>query len=266
MLGDIVHNEFVVDQIRRAGIQVVQDLGEIERGTLLLRAHGTVPELYRRAQEQGLEVVDATCPMVLDIHRIVRKLEEEGYQVVIVGDMNHDEVRGIAGQVKDALVVSSPGDVDAWPHKRWPRLGVVVQSTQNMENVQAILARLAAFCRELRFINTICRPTADHQDEIRRMPHENDVMIVVGSLTSANTRRLTQLSSAINPRTYQVQTAAELDPGWFVGAETVGISAGASTPDTIIEAVIERLQEFCPGSCLECGERTVAAEEEQEGH
>ncbi len=250
MLGDIVHNEFVVDQIQKAGIRVVETIDDIDQGVLLLRAHGTVPDVYAEAERRGLRVVDATCPMVLEIHRIVRSLAEDGYQVVIIGDQNHDEVRGIAGQVENALVVSSPADVEGW-RKRFPRLGVVVQSTQSMENVQRILPRLVRFCRELRFINTICKPTTDHQSEICRMPQDNDLMIIVGSYTSANTRRLTELSSTINPNTRQVQSAADLRPEWFEGIGAVGISAGASTPDTLIQEVIATIRRIRPDAEVE---------------
>ena len=241
MLGDIVHNEFVVEQIKKAGIRIVENLDEITEGVLLLRAHGTVPAVYEEAKRKGLKIVDATCPMVLEIHRIARKLENEGYTIVVIGDHNHDEVRGIAGQVKNAVVVSEPDDLsDGFPYLK--KLGVVVQSTQNIENVQSILPLLALHCKELRFINTICKPTADHQNEIRTMPRENDVMIIVGSYTSANTRRLTKISMSINPRTYQVQSAEDIKKEWFKGAKTVGISAGASTPDIIINQVIDAIK------------------------
>lgn len=252
MLGDIVHNEFVVDQIKKAGIRVVDSIEDIADGVLLLRAHGTVPDVYAEAERRGLRVVDATCPMVLEIHRIVRSLAEDGYQVVIIGDQNHDEVRGIAGQVENALVVSSPADLDGW-QKRFHRLGVVVQSTQSMQNVQRILPLLVRFCRELRFINTICKPTTDHQSEICRMPQHNDLMIIVGSYTSANTRRLTELSSTINPNTRQVQSAADLRPEWFEGIGTVGISAGASTPDPLIQEVIATIRRIRPDAEVEGG-------------
>ncbi|MBP7867869.1 MAG: 4-hydroxy-3-methylbut-2-enyl diphosphate reductase [Acidobacteria bacterium] len=255
MLGNIVHNEYVVDQIRQTGIRVVEDLDAIPPGsTLLMRAHGTTPEIYRKAAERGLRIVDATCPMVLEIHRIVRKLEEEGYEVVIIGDQNHDEVRGIAAQVSRPLVVSGPADV---PGEGWRsnRLGVVVQSTQNLENVQAIISRLVPACRELRFIDTICKPTTDHQNEIRRMPLENDAVVVVGSFTSANTRRLAELSVAANPRTHHVQTASELEAAWFEGIGSVGVTAGASTPDVLIRDVLDRIRDFRPDTVVDPDER-----------
>ncbi len=251
MLGNIVHNEYVVEQIMATGIRVVEDFAAIPSGsTLLLRAHGTAPDLLRQAADRGLHIVDATCPMVLEIHRIARLLEEQGYEVVIIGDQNHDEVKGIAAQVQQARVISRPEDIEGM--EGWgKRLGVVVQSTQNRENVQSIIGRLVGVCREIRFIDTICKPTTDHQNEIRRMPRENTVMIVVGSFSSANTRRLTELSAAVNPRTYQVQTADSIHPEWFAGAASVGVTAGASTPDVLIHEVLERIRAVCPDSVRE---------------
>ncbi len=204
MLGDIVHNEHVVKKIDEAGVKVVKRLDQVaEGGTLILRAHGAVPEIYEAAQERGLKVVDATCPMVFEIHDEVKQLAAEGYTIVVIGDHGHDEVVGIAGQVPGAIVISNPGEARLMGRKR--RLGVVTQSTQNIDNVRAIVAELCLKSREVRFINTICAPTKHHQDEIRTMPYENDVMVIIGSLTSANTCRLTQISKEINPRTYLVQ-------------------------------------------------------------
>lgn len=249
MLGDIVHNEHVVRQIHEAGIRVAGSLQDIPGGTLLLRAHGTVPEVYRQAATLGLNVVDATCPMVLEIHRIARELADAGYQLLVVGDHGHDEVVGIAGQVDhEAIVVSSPEEVPRL--RKISKAGVVVQSTQDIRNVQQIVAQLVPKCREIRFINTICGPTASHQNEIRRMPEENDVMIVVGSQTSANTRRLAAISASLNPRTYQVQSADDIDPAWLDGAQTVGVSAGASTPDWVIRQVVARIEEIGGSSHL----------------
>lgn len=245
MLGDIVHNEHVVKKIDEAGVKVVKSLDQVRPGgTLILRAHGAVPEIYEEAQARGLKVVDATCPMVFEIHDEVKRLAEEGYTIVVIGDHGHDEVVGIAGQVPGAIVVSNPEEARQLGRKR--KIGVVTQSTQNIDNVRAVVAELCLKSRELRFINTICAPTKHHQDEIRTMPYENDVMIIIGSLTSANTCRLTEISRQINPRTYQVQSAADLKPEWFKGARTVGVSAGASTPDWVIDEVVEALEKLEP--------------------
>ncbi len=245
MLGDIVHNEHVVRKIDEAGVRVVKGLDQVPAGgTLILRAHGAVPDIYEAAESRGLKVVDATCPMVFEIHDEVKALAAEGYSIVVIGDHGHDEVVGIAGQVPGATVVSNPDEARLMPRKR--KIGLVTQSTQNIDNVRACVAELCLKSREVRFINTICAPTKNHQDEIRRMPYENDVMIVIGSLTSANTCRLTEISRESNPRTHQVQSAADLKPEWFEGARTVGVSAGASTPDWVIDEVVEALEQLEP--------------------
>ncbi|HEY8369317.1 MAG TPA: 4-hydroxy-3-methylbut-2-enyl diphosphate reductase [Thermodesulfobacteriota bacterium] len=245
MLGDIVHNEHVVRKIDEAGVKVMKDLDSVPAGsTLILRAHGAVPEIYEAAERRGLKIVDATCPMVFEIHDEVKALAQEGYSIVVIGDHGHDEVVGIAGQVPGAIVVSNPDEARLIPRKR--KIGVVTQSTQNIDNVRQCVAELCLKSREVRFINTICAPTKNHQDEIRTMPYENDVMVIIGSRTSANTCRLTEISRSINPRTYQVASAAELKPEWFVGARTVGVSAGASTPDWIIDEVVAALERMNP--------------------
>lgn len=246
MLGEIVHNEHVVNELDASGIRMVDSLEQIGAGILLIRAHGATPEIYEAARRKGLKIVDATCPLVLEIHEVARQLQEEGYHVVVIGDHGHDEVVGIAGQVDRATVIASPEEADrAFTHSS--RIGVVVQSTQDIENVQQILAVLASKCREIKFFNTICAPTARHQEEIRRLPHEHDVIVIIGSLTSANTCRLTTIAQAINPRAYQVESAGDVRAEWFVGAQSVGISAGASTPDVVIGQVIQRIKEVSGG-------------------
>jgi len=243
MLGDIVHNEHVVQRIDEAGVKVVPEVENIEeKGTLLVRAHGAGPEIYTQAREQGLKILDATCPLVHEIHQVAREMEAAGYRVIVIGDHGHDEVVGIAGQVEDAVVLSGPEEVADRVPKRLKKAGVVVQSTQNFENVRKILFELLPMVRELRYVDTICGPTKTHQRDIRDLPGRCDIMVIVGSFTSANTCRLTEISRAINPASHQVEDATGLDPGWFAGAETIGVTAGASTPDWIIEEVVKALE------------------------
>ncbi|PID55790.1 4-hydroxy-3-methylbut-2-enyl diphosphate reductase [candidate division KSB3 bacterium] len=242
MLGDIVHNEYVVLELRQAGMTVVESLDQIDFGVLLIRAHGAAPALYAAARRKGLKIIDATCPLVLEIHKFARQLDEEGYQVVVIGDRGHDEVGGIAAQVKEPVVISSPEDVEKHFRRPYSRIGVVLQSTQDIRNVENILGLLAARCRELKLFNTICGPTSRHQEEIRTLPRENDVMIVIGSYTSANTCRLTAIAKELNPRSYQVESAGQIEAEWFKNVKSVGVSAGASTPDNIIQEVIERIR------------------------
>ncbi|MBC8365974.1 4-hydroxy-3-methylbut-2-enyl diphosphate reductase [bacterium] len=245
MLGDIVHNEHVVQRIDSAGVKVVEDLdGSGQQGALLVRAHGAAPEVYRKAEEAGLKLLDATCPLVHEIHQVAREMAAEGYRLIVIGDHGHDEVIGIAGQVEDAIILAGPEEVQERLPKRLRKVGVVVQSTQNMENVQRILAELVPRVRELRYVDTICGPTKTHQRDIRTLPSEVDVMVIVGSFTSANTCRLTEISLEKNPRSYQVEDASGLAGEWFVDSITIGVTAGASTPDWIIDEVMEALEKL----------------------
>ena len=241
MLGNIVHNEQVVDKLAEVGVKVVGSLDQVGAdGPVLLRAHGTSIELQAEIQRRGLAVIDMTCPLVHQIHDEVRMLEAEGRRIIIIGDHGHDEVVGIASCVQSPLIVSAPDEVDELPKLR--RVGVVSQSTQRLENVQAVLSRLLLKCVDLRFINTICFPTKQNQTEIVDLARDNDVVVIVGSLSSANTKRLTQVARGLNPRSYQVATAAEIRPEWFEAAQRVGVSAGASTPDFLIEEVVRAIE------------------------
>lgn len=244
MLGDIVHNEHVIERIKNAGIKTAKNIDQVKDGALLLRAHGTTSEIYNEAKKKGVKIIDATCPLVLEIHKIAKTLEKDGYKVVIIGDYNHDEVTGIASQIKKPIIIAKPEDVKKNIKMIIKRIGVVVQSTQNIENTKKIIAELIPKCRELKFMDTICGPTKSYQREIRSMPKKNDVMIIVGSFKSANTYRLTEISKSLNPNTYQVKSENDLKPEWFKTADSVGITAGASTPDWIINKVVDKIRLF----------------------
>lgn len=245
MLGDIVHNEAVVQKIDEAGVKVIDTLENTNQNTtLLLRAHGVVPEVYAEAKKRNLKIKDATCPLVLEIHHIARELHEQGYRLIVIGDHNHDEVRGIAGQVEKSIVIAKPEEVHEKIPRRMKKVGVVVQSTQNIENAKSIVKELAGLCGEMKFIDTICGPTKAYQREIKIMPKENDVMIIVGSFTSANTCRLTEISKELNPNTYQVTSENDIKKDWFQNATSVGVHAGASTPDWVINSVVEKIQQI----------------------
>ena len=250
MLGDIVHNEHVVRKLDEAGIRVVDSLEQVESGILMIRAHGAIPQIYNVARAKGLKIIDATCPLVLEIHKFAKQLDDEGYTVVVIGDHGHDEVIGIAGQLESAAIISTPEEAEN-TFDKISRLGVVVQSTQNIKNVQKILSVLAAKCQEIKFFNTICAPTTQHQREIRSLPKENDVMIIIGSRKSANTCRLTAISKELNPSTYQVESAEDVLSEWFEGAASVGVSAGASTPDNIIQQVIEKIRKIVENAYID---------------
>ena len=243
MLGDIVHNESVVEDLSKAGSIVVNSLDDIPKDKpVLFRAHGTDPKVWKDAQKKKLNIIDATCPLVTDIHEEIKILESENRTTIIIGDHNHDEVIGIAAQVKNGIIISNVEEARSL--RKMKRAGVVSQSTQMIENVQNIINVLMEKVYDLRFVNTICFPTRRNHEQIKELAGICDLMIVIGSFTSANSKRLTKLSLARNKNSYQVMDENDIDIKWFNNIESVGISAGASTPDKIIQQVIHKIQKI----------------------
>jgi 4-hydroxy-3-methylbut-2-enyl diphosphate reductase len=208
----------------------------------MFRAHGTSTKVWEKAQKQNMNIIDATCPLVKEIHDEVIKLEKEGRKIIIIGDHGHDEVVGIASQIKDPIIVATPDE--AQKLRKMKKAGIVSQSTQTIENVQEIINILMTKVFDLRFINTICFPTKRNQQQLKDLSEKCDVMVVIGSFTSANSNRLTQLALERNDRSYQVTSADDLNSDWFNESDVVGITAGASTPDNIIKNVTEKIKSF----------------------
>lgn len=243
MLGTIVHNEKVVEDLSKSGTKVVDELVEVPSDKpILFRAHGTAPNIWDKANQKKMKIIDATCPLVTEIHDEIKKLEAEGRRTIIIGDHGHDEVVGIAAQVKDPIIIANVKEAKAL--RKMKKAGVVSQSTQMIENVQEIINVLMQKVFDLRFVNTICFPTRRNHEQIKELATQCEVMIVIGSFTSANSKRLTQLALERNKRSYQVTCADDMEAFWFENCETVGISAGASTPDDIIRDVVEKIKEI----------------------
>ena len=243
MLGDIVHNEKVVSDLNNAGAKVVSTLDEIpENSTVLFRAHGTKNDIWEDAKNRELNIKDATCPLVHQIHEDVRDLHKEGRQIIVIGDHGHDEVIAIADQAPNTIVVSSPSEAENLT--KFKKGGIVSQSTQAIENVQEIIKILMTKIFDLRFVNTICYPTKRNQEQIKELASIVDTMIIIGSFTSANSKRLTMLSLEINKNTYQVTDSTDLNKDWFENCKSVGISAGASTPDYLINNIKDTIEKI----------------------
>lgn len=243
MLGDIVHNEQVVEDLENVGTKVVKTLDDVPKDSpILFRAHGTVNELWEEAKSKKMNIIDATCPLVHEIHHEVKRLAEDGRQIIIIGDHGHDEVVAIANQVENSMIISST--LEASKLRKMKKVGVVSQSTQMIENVQGIMNILMEKVFDLHFVNTICYPTKRNHEQIKTLAMVNDVMIIIGSFTSANSKRLAELSSERNRNSYQVTCAEDLNVDWFKNKNSVGISAGASTPDYLIDEVKLRIQEY----------------------
>jgi len=245
MLGDIVHNEEVVKQIQKAGIKKINRLSRGHGKTLLIRAHGCSRDIFNRAKESGYEIIDATCPMVKEIHKIASGLEKQGYRIIVIGDKFHDEVQGIIGQLKSkAIVIDSIRNIPLAKIKNVKRAAVVTQSTQNLDNVLEILNYLRKHVPEIKFHNTICNPTRTKQNEVKIMPKENDLMIIIGSKTSANTKRIYEISKSLNKNSYWINSGREIKGSWLKGALNIGVTAGASTPQSTIDKVIKQITSF----------------------
>ncbi len=243
MLGTIVHNEKVIDDLSRSGSKVIHSLNDVpEDKPILFRAHGTAPDVWYEAKKKNLDIIDATCPLVTEIHEEIKKLEGEGRRTIIIGDHGHDEVVGIAAQVKDPIVIANAEEAKSL--RKMKKAGVVSQSTQMIENVQEIINALLKKVFDLRFVNTICYPTRRNHEQIKELASLCDVMVVIGSFTSANSKRLTQLALERNKRSYQVTGADDIDASWFEKCEIVGISAGASTPDELIDGVVNAIKKI----------------------
>jgi 4-hydroxy-3-methylbut-2-enyl diphosphate reductase len=245
MLGDLVHTRDVIARLEKAGIKKISRPGNGRGKILLIRAHGAGKRLMTLARNHGYKIVDATCPMVCAIHKIVRKMDRKGYRIIVLGDRRHEEVQGIVGQTgRKTLIIDGIENIP-WPQiRKIKKAAIVVQSTQNTDHILPIVEALKGKIKELKFFNTICRPTRMKQAEMKTMPSNHDVVIVIGSRSSANTRRLYEISRALNPRSHRIESAAEIRPAWFRKAGTVGVTAGASTPQSATRAVIERIRKI----------------------
>ncbi len=240
-LGPIIHNPQVVERLRAEGVAPVNNLSEIEKGVIIIRSHGVAPRVLAEAKAQGLQVVDATCPFVKRAQNQAQELVKQGYSLVILGDVSHPEVEGILGTVNGAAAVVSGGeDAAALPVKS--RYGLIAQTTQSLENLQQVACALLSRAVELKVINTICNATTQLQQETRELASQVDLMLVVGGRNSANTARLAWICREAGVRHQHIETAAEIQPDWFDGVARVGVTAGTSTPEWVIAAVIERLQ------------------------
>ena len=244
-LGPIIHNPTVVKQLEERGVAVVDEADQVAGGTLIVRTHGVPPEVVRRARERHLEVVDATCPFVAVAQRKAASLKEAGYTVVILGEPDHPEVVGLQGFAGQGAVVVEDAAGLPLERLRGKRAGVVVQTTQTNANLASVAAALAPVAREMLVYNTICDATEKRQDAACELAAEVDTVVVVGGRNSANTARLAQLCEGMQPRTHHIESAAELRPEWFAGAQRVGVTAGASTPDEEIEATVLALLDLC---------------------
>ncbi len=240
ILGDLVHNKSVTDELEGKGLRKTDEYESERGGTMVIRAHGLPKVKIQEARSMGVDVVDATCPIVLRAQEAAQTLERDGYQVVIVGDKNHAEIKGILGALhQPAIVVDTIEELheakDSYRLLR--KIGVIFQTTHALELCHEIVNEMLMMCKEIRIINTICRPVQNRQDDAVELASKVELMIVVGSRTSANTMELAALCKHHNSNTIHVQNADELSYETFRDVSIVGLASGLSTPEDLVEAV-----------------------------
>ncbi|MCK5451341.1 MAG: 4-hydroxy-3-methylbut-2-enyl diphosphate reductase [Candidatus Omnitrophica bacterium] len=244
ILGDIVHNNFVVQDLKNRGIKKIFDIKPVKNSTLIIRAHGAPKKTFEKARKCGYKITDATCPKVKDIYKIAKRLEKNN-KILIIGDKDHDEVKGIIGQLKKRpIVIENAHDINSERFKKIKKAAVITQSTQTIDNIQSIMTRLSEIISTVKLYDTTCWTTSVKQKEITLLPKKNDLILIIGSKTSANTKHLYEMSKKINKKTYWIDSAKDLNPKWFKNIKKTGIMAGASTPDNITEETVKILKKM----------------------
>jgi len=242
ILGDLVHNTTVIADLRNKGLAMARAVDDVKTRTVMVTAHGASDRTLAQTRAKGFEVLEATCPLVAVAHDAISSLRDAGYHPVVIGLRDHVEVRGLTEDLDAYDVVLDEGDVERLSHHA--RIGIAAQTTQPIDRVRHLvdLIRRRFPGSDVRFIDTVCYPTKQRQDAGAELARRSDVVIVIGGAASNNTRELVATCSRYCRRVHQVQTAADLRQDWFLDADTVGVTAGTSTPDNTIDAVEERLR------------------------
>lgn len=238
--GPLIHNPQVIDKIRQSGINPTEELNSSIK-TLIIRTHGVPPEIYREISRMGCQLVDATCPFVKKAQTYAESLKQEGYQVIIVGNREHPEVKGLIGFAGDNVIVVD-GE-NSLPSLQ-KRVGIIVQTTQRFETFEKVVLQAIGSAREVKVFNTICDYTALRVQETRELAKHVDIIIVVGGKNSSNTTQLAALSKKVCNNVYHIETKKELKEAWFSNIKSVGITGGASTPEWIIKEVENKIREI----------------------
>lgn len=242
-LGPLIHNKQVVSKLETEGLNQSGDLETVDPSkTVLIRSHGARPETYETIARRGLSVVDATCVLVKRAQNVVKQLHEEGYHVVMIGDANHPEVKGVIGYAPNVTVIDSGSDLEqALPYKE--RIGVVAQTTHSPDHVADVIADiLRRPYREVKIVNTLCLEVTRRQEAAVQLCAEVEVMFVLGGFHSANTREMARLCRDEGRETYHLETWDQFDPSMVAGKTVAGVTAGASTPESVIQEFVRNLE------------------------
>jgi 4-hydroxy-3-methylbut-2-enyl diphosphate reductase len=241
-LGDVIHNKQAVERLKTRGVHPVSSPDQLEPGSVLvIRAHGATPNIIESLKKRGITLIDTTCPFVERIQKYAKKLQADSYSVVIIGNSNHPEVRSISGSVGDkALIVNSTAA--AKRIRPTSKAGVVIQTTFSRHKADEIIEEIRRHVDDLRVYDTICQATELRREATLELAKTVDMMLVVGGRGSANTKGLHQMCLEHGIPVRFIETADEIDPAWFDGCSSVGLTTGTSTPDWIIDEVVERME------------------------
>lgn len=238
ILGDLIHNKQVVNKLAKNNKTIVKEVSGKEDAPIFITAHGTQIEKFQELEAMNSEVVDTTCPLVTVIYKKAAKLEREGHHIIIIGDRNHIEVKGIASRIHDPIFINSVEDVE---NTQFPeKVGIVSQSTYSVKKFEQLVELIQKKATEVKLRNTICSPTVQRQVAAEELAQKVDLMIVIGGYHSSNTKKLKEVAKEY-VEAYHIETAKELEDSWFLGKQNIGITAGASTPDWIINEVKDRI-------------------------
>lgn len=247
ILKQIVHNDAIVEKFKQEGVGQSATTDSIDGGTVIIPAHGASPDIFKRAKERNLNVVDATCPLVIRIHRIIKELSENGYSIIHFGDYAHDETIGIVGHAPTRVTVFPNLEALRKLGQFEGKLALTSQTTAHVSDFAEIAKEAKFKFPQIEIFNTICNATNQRQAAVMELAPRVDLMLVVGSESSANSKRLEQIAKALCRHVYMIDSARDIDANWFTGDDKsiviVGLSAGASTPDFLINGAIERLRE-----------------------
>jgi 4-hydroxy-3-methylbut-2-enyl diphosphate reductase len=251
---EVVHNKFVVDDLKAKGAVFIEDLNDVPEGaTLIYSAHGVPLSIRREAEARGLTVFDATCPLVTKVHVEVKKMREAGLEIVMIGHKGHPEVEGTMGQSEAGMyLVEDEADVAGLEVKDPDKLAYVTQTTLSVDDAARVVTALRARFPSIRGPkkDDICYATQNRQDAVKKLSAECDLVLVVGSPNSSNSNRLREVASNLGLDAYMVDNAGQIDPDWLVGKQRIGITAGASAPEVLVEGVVARLKELGAGSVM----------------
>lgn len=240
-LGQLIHNPQVIAYLKKKGIKAVDSVGKIKEKTVIIRAHGVPDSIIKKLRKKKIKIIDATCPFVKKAQHLAKLAEKQGYQVILIGEANHPEVKGIIGNLKKKIVIETLTDLKKLKH--YKKISIISQTTQSKAKVDSIVKALEKKSNEVKVFDTICNATAERQLAAINLARYSDLMIVIGGYNSANTKQLAKLCSSIT-QTKHIESASDLKKQWFKDKNNIGITAGASTPNYIVKKVIEKIKQF----------------------